>query len=90
MKAQVYVIDSDVPFLCRKKTLEQCRSKLDKRKRILETFIKGDQKNFRMITTNTRHYGKILETHSKGEKDVMHLEDRKEDLTSLPSRRLMK
>ena len=33
LKAQVYVIDADVIFLCGKKTLEQWESKLDTRKK---------------------------------------------------------
>lgn len=55
------------------------------RKRVLETCIQGDQKGFEMITTSTGHYGIALETYKKGEKEIMYLEDREEDLTSLAS-----
>ena len=44
LKAQVYVIEAEVTLLVGKKMLENWGSRLDTRKRILETCIKGDQK----------------------------------------------
>ena len=85
LKAQVYVIDADTTFLGGKKTLEQTGSKLDIRKRVLETCIQGDQKDFKMITTSTEQYRITLEKLKKGEKEIMYLEEREEDLTSFAS-----
>ena len=55
LKAQVYIIDADVTFLCGKKTLEQWGSKLDTRNKVFETCIHGEQKDLKMIKTNTGH-----------------------------------
>ena len=51
----------------------------------METCIQGDQKDFKKITTSTRHYGIALETLKKGEKEIMCLEDTEEDLTTFAS-----
>ena len=47
--------------------------------------IQGDQKDFKMITTSTGHYGWALEILKKGEKEIMYLEEREEDFNSLAS-----
>ena len=38
-----------------------------------------------MVTNNGSHYGIILETRSRGSKEILYLEDKEEDLTSLES-----
>ena len=67
LKAQVYVIDADVVFLCGKKTFEQWGSNLNMRNVVLETCIETAKIDYKMITTNTDHYGINLETQDKKE-----------------------
>ena len=38
-----------------------------------------------MVTTDRSHYGLVLETISRGEKEIMYLEDKEQDLTSFES-----
>ena len=46
----------------------------------METKIKGDKKDYKMIAARTGHYGVMLET--KKENGVMKLEEKEKDLTS--------
>ena len=82
LDVQVYVVETDVPFLSGKRTLEQWGSKLDTRNGILETNINVSKKEFRMVTTDSSHYGIILETRNRGDKKILYLEDKETDLTS--------
>ena len=50
LKAYVYVIEADVTFLVRRKTLENWGSILNTRRNVFETEIEGTHKNYRMIT----------------------------------------
>ena len=50
------------PFLVRRKTLKNWDSILNTRRNVLETKIKGAQKDYKMMTTKTYHYGVVLET----------------------------
>ena len=74
-KAEVYVIDVDVAFLCGKKMLEQWGSKLDTVKGVLETEMSRDPKKFKMMTTSMGHYGIRLEVQKKESGEIMYLEE---------------
>ena len=82
LKAQVYVIDADIVFWCGKKTLEQWGSNLNMIRSILETCIETAKIDYRMITMDTWHYGKKLETQDKKETEIMYLEENENDLTT--------
>ena len=56
LKAHIYVIEADVTFLVGKKMLENCEWRLGTRKSILETYIKGDQKDCNMIVYRIIRY----------------------------------
>ena len=62
LKAQCYVIAEDMTFSVENITIENWVSILDTRNSLLKTSIRGDERNFRMITTDTGHYRVVLET----------------------------
>ena len=51
LKVFTYLVDADVSFLCRKKTIEKWNSKINTNIKVLETEIEGEKKNFRIIET---------------------------------------
>ena len=53
LKAMVYVIDTNVVFLCGNKTLEFWGANLDMRNRIMETSMEGENLGYNMIKTVT-------------------------------------
>ena len=57
----MYVIEADVTFLVGRKTLEKWGSILNTRRNVLETDIKGDKNDYKMVTTRTSHYVVMLE-----------------------------
>ena len=69
LKVQAYLVDADIPFLCGKMMLELWQSKVDTKKRILETEIDSKRRDFKMMITTGSHYGIMLET--KGRKSVV-------------------
>ena len=80
-KSQVYVFDTDVAFLCGKKTLEQWGSKLDTVKGVLETEMNRDIKRFKMIDISMGHYGIRLEVQKKESGEIMYLEEKMDELS---------
>ena len=79
---QTYLVDADVPFLFRRRTLELCVSRLDTRRRILKMKTDRAKKEFKMVTIGGNHYGLVLETKGRTEVDIIYLEDQEKDLTS--------
>ena len=65
---QIYLIDTEVPFLCGKQTLESWKFKIDGGEKILEIEVKTDQKNskkfLKMIDTAGGHYSIVLDTQN--------------------------
>ena len=61
MKAYVYVIEADVTFSSWKKDFEKLGLNIKYKEKCLETKIKGSQKDYKMMTTKTDHYGVVLE-----------------------------
>ena len=49
--------------------------------------MEGSRKEFRMVKTDGNHYGIILETRNRGDKEILYLEDREADLTYFSSLR---
>ena len=80
-KAQVYVINVDVAFLCGKKTMEQWGSKLDTVNGVLETEINRDPKSFEKLTTSIVHYGVRLEVQRRESKEIIYLEEKRDELS---------
>ena len=72
-------------FLCGKETLEQWGSKLDTRQSRLETCLKRNQIDYKMVMTKTGHYGIKLEIQDKKENEIMYLDDKESDLTMCAS-----
>ena len=58
---------------------------MNSRNSTLETLINGSKKEFKMVTTESSHYGIVLETRNRGDKEIMYLEDKEENLTSYES-----
>ena len=75
MKAYVYVIEEDATFLVGRKTLENWGSLFNTMRNVLETEIKGDKKDYKMMSTRISYYGAMLETLK--ENGVMYLEETK-------------
>ena len=44
---------------------------LNSRNGNLETIINGGRKNFKIVTTDSGHYGIILETKNTGDKEIL-------------------
>ena len=82
LTVRTYLVDADVPFLCGKRMLELWESKMDTKKKILETNLNRKKKEFRMIDTLGNHYGIVLETQGRQAADVLFLEDAQGDLCS--------
>ena len=61
---QTYLVDTEIPFLCGKRTLEDWRFQIDGRDKILEITSKtdGSRMKVRMIDTKGGHYVVVLET----------------------------
>ena len=51
----------------------------------METCIKREPKDLKMIITNICHYGIRLETKIKKENEIRYLKDKKEDFTTFKS-----
>ena len=92
---QTYLVDSEVPFLCGKQTLESWNFKIDSQDKILEIQTKSDQdctrKLVKMVDTTGGHYSVILETRKKASSSlffiaygsgILFVEDEKKDLCS--------
>ena len=57
-----YLVDTDVPFLCRKRELkDRWKSKIDTENNILEIKTDGKRKNFKMIGTRGNHVALEIE-----------------------------
>ena len=82
LKVQAYLVDANISFLCRKRTMELWQSKIDTKRKILETEIDGRQRDFKMVITTGKHYEIILEMKGRKSMDVLFLENQKEELTS--------
>ena len=74
---QTYLVGTEVPFLCRMRTLENWNFKLDEESKILEiqSRVDGSRKQIKMIDTEGGHYGVILETRKKDESSIFFLEN---------------
>ena len=63
---QTFLVDSEVPFLCEKQTLEAWSFKIDRKNKVLEIKTRADQdgatKFVKIVDTSGGHYGVILET----------------------------
>ena len=61
---QIYLLDAEVPFICRNRTLDMLNFKINRIIKILEIESKTyrSRKEFRMIDTLGGHYGIVLET----------------------------
>ena len=57
LKLHAYIVDAEIPFLCGKRTLEGWNAKVDTQNEILETELEGRKRNFKMMTTESNHYG---------------------------------
>ena len=57
LRLHAYIVDAEIPFLCGKRTLEGWNAKVDTQNEILETELDGKRRDFRMITTESNHYG---------------------------------
>ena len=74
LRIQAYLVDTDIPFLYGKRTLELWQLKVDTKKRILETEIEGKSRDFKMMITTGSHYGIILETKGRKMMDILFLD----------------
>ena len=79
---QAYLVNADNPFLCGKRMLELWQSKVDTKRRILETEIDGKWRDFKMMIMTGSHYGIILEKKGRKSVDVLFLYDHEGVLTS--------
>ena len=72
---QTYLVDTEVPFFCGKRTLEAFNFKIDGRMKILkiESRTDGSRKEIKMIDMQGGHYGIILETQKKKDSSVLVL-----------------
>ena len=72
---QIYLVDAEVLFLCRKRTFEALTFQIDGRNKVLEITSRSDgsRMKFKMIDTEGGHYVIILETQKR--KNVLYLED---------------
>ena len=61
MKAYVYVIEADVTFFSWKKDFEKLGLNIKYKEKCFRD-KKGAQKDYKMMTTKTDHYGVVLET----------------------------
>ena len=77
MMIQTYLVDAEVPFLCRKQTLESWNFRIEGRDKISEIKQKtdGSRKKIKMIDTTGEHYAIILETKRRQDSSVLLLED---------------
>ena len=64
---QTYLVDTEIPFLCGKRTLEGWNFKIDGPDKILEIKSKtdGSRTRIKMIDTEGGHYAVILETKKR-------------------------
>ena len=67
LRVFTYLEEADVPFLFGKRTIEGWNSKIDIKKKVLETEMDGEKKTFRMIDTRENHVGIELERAKNGE-----------------------
>ena len=97
-----YLIDTEVPFLCGKKTLEDWNFQISGRDKILEitSLTDGSRIQIQMIDTQGGHYGVVLETQRRhnvlyiedalgDELGILFLEDQEQDLCSFKAVRQM-
>ena len=72
---QTYLVDTEIPILCGKSTLEDWKLQIDGRDKILEITSRtdGSRMKVKMIDTKGGHYSIILETQQM--KNVLYLED---------------
>ena len=90
-----YLVDTEIPFLCGKKTLEDWNFQISGRDKILEitSLTDGTRVQIQMIDMQGGHYGVVLETQRKqkilniedtlGDKlGILFLEDKEQELCS--------
>merc|ERR1712240_435276 len=71
LKVFTYLVEADVPFLCRKRTMvEKWNSKIDTKNMVLETEIDGKRKDFRLIDTTGNHLAIEIERKSVKEEEI--------------------
>ena len=70
-----YLVDTEVPFLCGKKTLEDWNFQISGRDKILEitSLTDGARVQIQMIDTQGGHYGVVLETQRR--QNILYIED---------------
>ena len=80
LKIFAHVIGAGVPFLVGRTTLEDWKSRMDMVKRVLETDMDGEKRNFEMVTTESGHYGIEMEKVECGaeERSLTRSQRRKE------------
>ena len=79
LRVFTYLVEADVPFLCRKRTIESWNSKIDTKNKVLETEMDGEKKTFRMINTGGNHVGIELERAKNGE-EILYTKGKEEEL----------
>ena len=76
---QTYLVDAEVPFLCRKQTLEAWSFKIDRKNKVLEIKTRADRdgatKFVKIVDTSGGHYGVILETRKRTSSSILFTED---------------
>ena len=80
LKVAAYVVDADVPFLLGKKTMEAWKSKVNMVDKVLETEMEGERKDFRMIVTESNHYGLEIEKEERQIDEVLFAIEKEEKL----------
>ena len=74
---QTYLVDTKVPFICGKRTLEEWNFKIDSQDKVLEIKSRTDGPRMRLkiIDTAGGHYAIVLETKKKQNSNILYLED---------------
>ena len=77
MTIQTYLVDTEVPFICGKRTLEGWNFKIDSQDKVLEIKSRTDGSRMRLkiIDTAGRHYAVVLEMKKKQNSNILYLED---------------
>ncbi len=81
LKVFTYLVDADVPFLCGKREMvERWKSKIDTKKKVLETKIDGKRKDFRIVETGGNHVAIEIEKRDLKEEEIFFAKGDEEKL----------
>ena len=82
-RLHAYIVDAEIPFLCGKRTLECWNAKFDTQSKILETELEGKKRNFKMMTTESNHYGMEIGLRNEVIEEIMFTDgSEKEEMES--------